>query len=63
VEEATGRVVGIDFGHAFGSATYLLPQPELMGVRLTRQLTSFLRPLESGVLLKVLCKGSRRAVL
>jgi len=28
---------------------------ELMGVRLTRQLTSFLRPLESGVLLKVLC--------
>ena len=56
-------MVGIDFGHAFGSATYLLPQPELMGVRLTRQLTSFLRPLESGVLLKVLCKGSRRAVL
>ena len=52
VEEATGRVVGIDFGHAFGSATHQLSQPELMGVRLTRQLTSFLRPLDSGVLLK-----------
>lgn len=52
VEEASGRVVGIDFGHAFGSATHQLPQPELMGVRLTRQLTSFLRPLDSGVLLK-----------
>ena len=52
VEEATGCVVGIDFGHAFGSATYLLPQPELMGVRLTRQLTSVLLPLDTGVLLR-----------
>ena len=34
---STGRVIGIDFGHAFGSATYQLPVPELMGVRLTRQ--------------------------
>lgn len=49
---ATGRVVGIDFGHSFGSATYLLPVPELMGVRLTRQLTSFLAPLDTSVLLK-----------
>lgn len=52
VETRSGRVVGIDFGHAFGSATFLLPQPELVGVRLTRQLTSFLRPLDAGVLLK-----------
>jgi len=52
MEQATGRVVGIDFGHAFGSATYILPVPELMGVRLTRQMTAFLRPLDSGVLLK-----------
>ena len=49
---ASGRVVGIDFGHAFGSATYLLPVPELMGVRLTSQLTSFLKPLDTSVLLK-----------
>ena len=47
----TGNVVGIDFGHAFGSATYLLPVPELVGVRLTRQLTSFLKPLDTSVLL------------
>jgi hypothetical protein len=37
---------------AFGSATYMLPVPELMGVRLTRQLTAFLRPLDTPVLLK-----------
>ena len=52
LSKSTGRVVGIDFGHAFGSATYLLGVPELMGVRLTRQLTSFLRPLDTNVLLK-----------
>jgi len=52
LDEATGRVIGIDFGHAFGSATYMLPVPELMGVRLTRQMTSFLAPLNSSVLLR-----------
>ena len=52
LSKSTGKVVGIDFGHAFGSATYLLPVPELMGVRLTGQLTSFLRPLDTNVLLK-----------
>ena len=52
IEKSSGRVVGIDFGYAFGSATYMLPVPELMGVRLTRQLTSFLRPLDTNVLLK-----------
>lgn len=49
---STGRVIGIDFGHAFGSATFQLPVPELMGVRLTRQMTSFLEPLDSAVLLR-----------
>lgn len=62
VEEATGRVVGIDFGHAFGSATYLLPQPELMGVRLTRQITSVLRPLDAGVLIKAQMSHVLRAL-
>lgn len=52
LEDGTGRVVGIDFGHAFGSATYQLPVPELVGVRLTRQMTSFLKPLDSSVLLR-----------
>ena len=49
---SSGRVVGIDFGMAFGAATYMLPVPEVMGVRLTRQLLSFLRPLDTGILLK-----------
>jgi len=52
LETATGRVVGIDFGFAFGSSTYLLPVPELMAVRLTRQMMSFLAPLNSEVLLR-----------
>jgi len=52
LEKSTGRVVGIDFGHAFGSATFMLPTPELMAVRLTRQMTSFLQPLDTGALLK-----------
>ena len=44
--------MGIDFGHAFGSATQILPIPELMPFRLTRQLTGFLQPLDSDGLLK-----------
>lgn len=41
-----GGLVGIDFGHAFGSATQFLPVPELMPFRLTKQLTNFLLPLD-----------------
>ena len=37
LDKSSGRVIGIDFGHAFGSATYLLPVPDVMAVRLTRQ--------------------------
>jgi DNA-dependent protein kinase catalytic subunit len=36
----TARIVGIDFGHAFGSALTHLPVPELVPFRLTRQLTT-----------------------
>eukprot|EP00960_Hanusia_phi_P055162 762893-Hanusia_phi.AAC.4 len=32
-----GRILGIDFGHAFGSATFLLPNPELVPFRMTPQ--------------------------
>ncbi|GFR71479.1 DNA-dependent protein kinase catalytic subunit [Elysia marginata] len=42
----TGHMVGIDFGHAFGSATQFLPVPELMPFRLTRQLTNLNMPLQ-----------------
>ncbi len=44
--------MGIDFGHAFGSATQLLPIPELMPFRLTRQLLGVLQPLDAAGLLK-----------
>lgn len=42
----TGEMVGIDFGHAFGSATQFLPIPELMPFRLTRQLRNLMLPLQ-----------------
>ena len=44
VDVTTGEVVGIDFGHAFGSATELLPIPELMPFRLTPELEAAMQP-------------------
>ncbi|NIG58597.1 DNA-dependent protein kinase catalytic subunit isoform X1 [Pontoporia blainvillei] len=41
-----GGVIGIDFGHAFGSATQFLPVPELMPFRLTRQFITLMLPLK-----------------
>jgi DNA-dependent protein kinase catalytic subunit len=52
LDHKTGGLIGIDFGHAFGSATQFLPIPELIPFRLTRQLTNFLLPLDSQGLLK-----------
>lgn len=48
----TGRVLGIDFGHAFGSATQILPIPEMMPFRLTPQLVGALAPLGTGGMLR-----------
>jgi DNA-dependent protein kinase catalytic subunit len=45
-------LIGIDFGHAFGTATQFLPIPELMPFRLTRQFIGFLQPLDADGLLK-----------
>ncbi|KAI8840789.1 hypothetical protein BJ741DRAFT_561343 [Chytriomyces cf. hyalinus JEL632] len=45
VDLKSGRIVGIDFGHAFGSATEVLPVPELVPFRLTDQMDKFLQPL------------------
>ncbi|EFA79656.1 DNA-dependent protein kinase subunit [Heterostelium album PN500] len=47
ISQKDGILIGIDFGHAFGTATQFLPIPELMPFRLTRQFTSFLMPLDS----------------
>ena len=52
IEPKTGRSIAIDFGMAFGHATYTLPIPELMAIRLTQQMRSFLEPLDTSVLLK-----------
>ncbi|KAJ3184182.1 hypothetical protein HDU87_005028 [Geranomyces variabilis] len=52
IDMGTGELVGIDFGHAFGSATTVLPIPELVPFRLTRQLELALIPLGTSVLLE-----------
>ncbi|XP_063961376.1 DNA-dependent protein kinase catalytic subunit-like [Lytechinus pictus] len=47
----TGGMVGIDFGHSFGSATQFLPIPELVPFRLTRQIVNLMLPMKiEGVL-------------
>jgi DNA-dependent protein kinase catalytic subunit len=51
VDLESGGAVGIDFGHAFGTATQFLLYPELMPFRLTPQITNLLLPhSESGQL-------------
>jgi DNA-dependent protein kinase catalytic subunit len=52
VDGRTGEVVPIDFGHAFGTATFKLPVPELMPFRLTPQLVDVLAPLQRSALLE-----------
>jgi DNA-dependent protein kinase catalytic subunit len=47
-----GLLVGIDFGMAFGKATWVLPVPELVPFRLTKQMLGVLSPLDSAALLK-----------
>lgn len=56
----TGGMIGIDFGHAFGSATQFLPVPELMPFRLTQQLVNLMQPLrESGLIQSVMVHSLR----
>ncbi|KAG0357941.1 hypothetical protein BG005_002930 [Podila minutissima] len=52
LDMSTGCLIPIDFGHAFGSATEVLPVPELAPFRLTRQLELFLQPLGNKGLLE-----------
>ncbi|KAF9360792.1 hypothetical protein BGX26_007743 [Mortierella sp. AD094] len=52
LDMSNGCLIPIDFGHAFGSATEVLPVPELAPFRLTRQLESFLNPLGTKGLLE-----------
>ncbi|KAI9262203.1 hypothetical protein BDA99DRAFT_438677 [Phascolomyces articulosus] len=53
VDTNSGKLVAIDFGHAFGSATEILQIPELMPFRLTRQLTSVFEPIGISGMLEI----------
>ncbi|KAK9829312.1 hypothetical protein WJX72_005143 [[Myrmecia] bisecta] len=44
VDLQSGTLVPIDFGYSFGTANQVLPIPELMPFRLTRQMTGALQP-------------------
>ncbi|KAG0005263.1 hypothetical protein BGZ65_011584, partial [Modicella reniformis] len=52
LDMSKGCLIPIDFGHAFGSATEVLPVPELAPFRLTRQLEAFMNPLGTKGLLE-----------
>lgn len=52
INTKNGRVIAIDFGHAFGSATEILPIPELVPIRISPQIQEFFEPLGVNVLLK-----------
>ncbi|KAJ3652171.1 hypothetical protein Zmor_018159 [Zophobas morio] len=50
-----GKVLGVDFGHAFGTATQILPIPELVPFRLTPHIVSLMKPLgEKGLFREVM---------
>ncbi|GAB5585937.1 hypothetical protein Unana1_00837 [Umbelopsis nana] len=53
IDKKSGRLISIDFGHAFGSATELLPVPEVIPFRLTKQFVGFLDPLGVAGILRV----------
>ena len=53
LERATGMLVGVDFGIAFGAGTRDLPIPELVPFRLTPQFVGVMEPMRlAGVLQK-----------
>ncbi|CAF1029633.1 unnamed protein product [Rotaria sordida] len=45
IDTSSGQVIGIDFGSAFNAATIHLPVPELIPIRLTRQLVQLMSPI------------------
>uniref|UniRef100_A0A8C4UGR0 DNA-dependent protein kinase catalytic subunit n=1 Tax=Falco tinnunculus TaxID=100819 RepID=A0A8C4UGR0_FALTI len=60
INKETGGMVGIDFGHAFGSATQFLNVPELMPFRLTRQFVNLMMPVkEWGLIYSVMVHALR----
>ncbi|XP_028826126.1 DNA-dependent protein kinase catalytic subunit isoform X2 [Denticeps clupeoides] len=61
INTETGGMIGIDFGHAFGSATQFLPVPELMPFRLTRQFVNLMQPMKESGLIRSVMEHSLRA--
>lgn len=56
-DQKTGHLILIDFGVCFGIGASLLPVPEFIPFRLTRQLENVLQPLDGKSLLKLyMCK-------
>lgn len=62
VDMESGGVIGIDFGHAFGTATQFLPYPELVPFRLTPQVTNLLLPHKERGLLRSCMVHTLRAL-
>lgn len=52
MSKKTGKMVGIDFGMAYGMATRDLLIPELMPLRLTPQFVKMISPMETSGLIK-----------
>uniref|UniRef100_A0A087Y0R2 DNA-dependent protein kinase catalytic subunit n=1 Tax=Poecilia formosa TaxID=48698 RepID=A0A087Y0R2_POEFO len=61
INTETGGMIGIDFGHAFGSATQFLLVPELMPFRLTQQFVNLIQPLKESGLIQSTMVHSLRA--
>ncbi|TMW63293.1 hypothetical protein Poli38472_002234 [Pythium oligandrum] len=51
LDHQTGRVIGIDFGVSFGAGASVLPVPELIPFRFTRQMEAVLQPYDGSNLL------------
>ena len=58
----TGRAIGIDFGMAFGHAALNLPVPELVPIRLTRQILNLAAPLRQHGLFEASMTHTLRAL-
>ncbi len=52
IDLKSGKAIGIDFGMAFGYSTMHIPVPELIPIRLTRQILKLAAPLEESGLLE-----------
>lgn len=58
----TGKIVGIDFGHAYGSATRELNIPEMIPMRMTPQFVKVIGPMETSGLIKKSMVYTLRAI-